>query len=671
MIFVIAEQIGLGLVFLFLCYLCFAIPGWLLLNKLRLFAEDLFVKEVVSIGVGMSIFVLITYILAIVGLRDLIWVLVVVGVIGFVYRIYYASDFYKAVLRIFRKQSWMFWLILIVGVVGQVAVNAPSGMRYENGIYFWSSHGHDGVWHLALMREFQRLTWPFINPELAGQKLLNYHFFSDLIMSELARLFRFTNLDVYFRFMPVFNSLMLGLTGFVLAKRMLDKVSAGLWAMFFIFFAGSFGYLVTIPRSGNLVGESVFWVSQTQSVLGNPPHAMAFYLLMILMIGLWYWFKEKQSWQMALILVIIGSAIIEFKVYAGLLVIGGLLVVGIAQMLTMRSARTLGLCVLTSLAAMSVYLPNSSNSEGFLVWQPWWFIRTMVVAPDRLNMLDWELKRQTYIADHNWKRVIWLEGISFLIFLFGNLGMRFLGFWLFTKMILHRIAKSYFNLFFVSITTAAFWIPVFFLQKGVAWNAIQFNQYFLLLFGLLAAVSCSELFEEIKFRWLKYALISGVVILAVPTQIGLLWQFYANKPLSQVSYKELAIFDYLEQNVPLDSVILTKPFDQYVRGEYPNPPIPIYAWYGTGYVSAFSGRRTLLADAEQVQIMGYKVDDLIKKQEEVFSVDDPDLVNKYFLTNQVDYVYLSHDENFNAPIDKLNLALIDGNPDGRLYEVIK
>ena len=480
---IIISQFLLIVVFLFLCYVVFSIPGLFILKKLRLFQSDLLSKNLVATGLGVCVFVLIVYVLAMLGVRNLIWIYVSVSFCGVIYAIF--NNFrgiIDAILRA-KSKSIVFWLVLVVGVVGQVAVNYPSGMNYAGGIYFWSSHGHDGVWHIALMDEFQKLIWPFRNPELAGANLVNYHFFSDLLMSEMSRLFWFSNLDVYFRLMPVFNSLMLGISAYLLVKKWSGTETGGIWGMFFGYFAGSFGYLVTLPRNGNIVGESIFWVSQTQSVLGNPPHAMAFFILTIYLLVLWEWFKDS-SWKIGLVLLILGGALIEFKVYGGLLVLGGLAVAAVGQIINSRKFHTLFLFIITLGFAMGIYLPNSANSQGFLVWQPWWFIRTMVVAPDRLNLLDWELKRQTYIAESNWKRVVWLEGMAFLIFLFGMLGMRLIGFWSLVKLLTSKIFSNYYSQFIVSVVIASFFIPVFFLQKGVAWNAIQFNQYFLLLFGL-------------------------------------------------------------------------------------------------------------------------------------------------------------------------------------------
>ena len=671
MIIQILSQIVLAIIFLVLSLIIFTGLGVGLLRLLKLKFDHFIDRFVVTTTVGLCLFTLTANILAFVNLRFLMWTLPIAGLI-------LLTRYYKELITIGGKLKylWVFLLVLLIGIVAQVAVNAPSGLIHPDGIYFYSSHGHDGVWHLALMEEMHKNVFPFQNPELAGQKLQNYHFFVDLLMSEMTRLFPFSPLDVYFRFMPILFSLLLGLSSFVLVKKWAKSESAGIWAMFFTYFAGSFGYLLTIPRAQNVVGETIFWVSQTQSVLGNPPHAAAFIILTVFLYCL-YDFLHSYSVKYFILATLLGGVVIEFKVYAGVLILGGLLVIGVWELIFRKVKKTLLLFTSTLGLALLIYLPNSANSQDFLIWQPWWFIRTMVVAPDRLNWMDLELKRQTYLAEHNYKRVIYVESIAFFAFLFGNLGMRFIGFWAIFQQLRQNVFKDSFNLFFLSITTASFIIPVLFVQKGVAWNAIQFNQYFLLLFGFLAAITASYAVKAINPKVGKYLLIIIMVILTVPTQIGLLWQFYRNAPLSKISQEEIAAMNFLKSRGTGDDIILTPNFNKYATAQFKTPPIPIYSWYDTGYLAAFTGKRTLLSDAEQVGIMGYPEDNIIESRNKIFSGPefkpetfkaDPIIINDFLLKNNINYVYLVYDQNFLAPVEKLDLEEIYRTDNVRIYQ---
>lgn len=657
---IILTQILLGLLFVLLSFITIVIPAYGIVKKFDKSLSNL-EKITVSAVLGLVIFTLIAYILAWLHLRFLMYVFPLIGIWSF---FKFRKEFINFKEEIVNKR--LFLLVFIIGIIGMVAVNAPSGLPYKDGIYFWSSHGHDGVWHLALMNELHKDVFPFQNPELSGEKLQNYHFFSDLLMSEFSRLFYFSNLDIYFRFMPTIFATLLGLTSFILIRLWSKKELAGIWAMIFTYFAGSFGWILYVPTHKSLGGESIFWVSQTQSVLGNPPHAAAFIIVIVFLFALFKYLNSRNSFYFFLC-VILGGAVIEFKVYAGILILAGLLVIGVFELLFKKIFQTFLLFFVTLIVSLIIYLPNSANSQDFLIWQPWWFIRTMVVAPDRLNWLDLELRRQTYIAEHNWKRVIQLELTAFLIFLFGNLGMRFIGFWTIIKQFRENIFKNTFNIFFLTITLLSFFMPVFFLQKGVAWNIIQFNQYFLLFFGFLAGLTMVDILSRIKNLPLKFTVGLIVFILAIPTQVGLMWQFYSGSPLSKVSHQEIEALKFLKNQK--NGIVLSAPFNKYERDQYKAPPVPIYSWYDTGYISAFSSQKTLISDEEQVNIMGYKVETLVKDRSEAFESPDFAKMNSFLKKYPVDYVYLSWNQKMATDSAYINADLIFENKDAKVYKV--
>lgn len=657
----ILLQFLLGLLFLLFSVIAFTFPGLFILKVFRINILNLISKYVVSTVLGLTIFTLGGYVFAGFGIRDLMWLFPALGIVLLVK---YRNEFFVKL-----EEGKLFGLVLFLGIVFQVAVNAASGFLYSDGIYFWSSHGHDGIWHISLMEEMKKNVFPFQNPELAGFRLQNYHFFVDLLMSEVSRLTRLSSLDLYFRFFPVLFSILLGMSGYVLIKEWANSKTAGIWGMVFIYFAGSFGYLLSLKK-GEISGESTFWVSQTHSVLGNPPHAAAFILVSVFLYCFLKYLKDRKNgffW----ICVLLGGAVIEFKVYAGLIILGGLFVVGIWELLWQRRLGLMLLFLATLFLAFVIYYPNSNNSQEFLIWEPWWYIRTMVVAPDRLNLLDWELRRQTYMAEENYKRVLQLELYAFLIFLFGNLGMRFVGFWAIFKKTRVSIFKNYFDLFFMVIVLGSFTIPHLFLQKGVAWNSIQFNQYFLLFFGFLAALGVDDLLKKVKNKLVVRALAILIVLLAIPTQIGLLKQFYGNEALSKIGNEEIRVLGMLKKVSNPEDIILTYPYGKYEKDRYKDPPIPIYAWYDTGYVSAMSSRKTLLSDEEQVTIMGYGVENLFKERERIFQSKDVMEVNNYLKEKGIDYTYLIYDQKFGVDESKLNLELIARDGHARLFKVKK
>ncbi len=517
----------------------------------------------------------------------------------------------------FDTLSILTLIVFTVGIAGQLLVISPSGMFKNGDLVFWSAHGHDAPWHIALMEEFKK-GYPFQNPVFAGEKLVNYHFFSDIAPAIISKYLPISDLNLYFRIFPFIYSLFFGAAAYFLTKKITDSRPAAIWATIFSYFAGSFGYVIG-------KGESVFWATQPQSSSGNPPQIVSDFILMAALYFLFELLQKKNVKLNFWITTLLVGSLAEFKVYAVIVFLGALFIAGVWQMIREKKAQIFLLTVLSGSLAAILYLPNSSGSVGFLIFQPWWYIRTMIVEPSRLNLLDWELRRQTYIADHNWKRVIFLEGLGFLIFFFGNLGVRFVGLWDFFKF-LKVSFKNYFNLIFILIIPLSVTLPLLFLQKGVASNTSQFLQYFILLMGILAGISTAKLIKTVKIPTFQVLIALILIIAMVPTQVGLLKDFYITpqglrQPYAKISAFELQALSFIKNNSSQEATVLTPPYDKYpsVAGTTPN----IWNWSDSGYISAFSARRTYFDDHEQVDIMGYDWKGRLDLKEKIFNEKDP------------------------------------------------
>lgn len=528
----------------------------------------------------------------------------------------------KKIRITFNLQTFLILVVFIVGIVGQLAVIAPSG-TYQNGdLVFWSAHGHDSTWHIALMEEIKK-GYPFQNPIFAGEKLTNYHFFSDILPTMVSKYTGISNENLYFRIFPFFYSLFLGVSVFYLTKKITNDFKASIWATIFTYFAGSFGYLIG-------KGESVFWATQIQSSSGNPPQIVSNFLFLTSIYFVLKYLEQKNKRDKIVFflinLVLLGT-ISSFKIYAGVILLGSLSIVGTWQLIFNKKSELFFLSLVSGIMALALYLPNTSNSGSFLIFEPWWYIRTMIVEPSRLNLLDWELRRQTYIYEHNWKRVIWLEGMGFLIFFFGNLGMRFLGLWEFIK------TKSILK---ISIILSIIF-PLLFLQKGVASNTSQFLQYFILLFGILAGIGTAKLTSRFKI------LIPIIFILMIPTQVNLLREFYiadgySSRPaFAKISSQELDALKFIKENTNINLVLLTPPYNQYLDQKQITPNI--WDWFDTSYVAAFSSRRTYFDDYEQVDIMGYDFKERLATKKIIFENEDNNKVKEAIISTKSDLLY--------------------------------
>lgn len=598
---------------------------------------------------GFSILTLISYILIVLNIPFLIIpITLLTAVFG-------VKPLIKTIKQIKIKpnfQTITILIIFILGIAGQMAVISPSGITQNGNLLFWSAHGHDGTWHVALMEEIKK-GWPFENPIFAGEKLVNYHFFSDILPAMIGKYIPVSNFDLYFRIFPFFYSLFLGASAYFLTKRLTGSPSASIWATIFTYFTGSFGFIVTYIKGKTIGGESIFWATQPQSSSGNPPQIISDFLILAAIYFLIVLTRQKNKSKNKIVFVvcvILFGTLASFKVYAGVVALGALGITAIWQIIKEKRFQLLVLTVFSGALAALLYLPNTSGSASFLIFQPWWYVRTMIVEPSRLNLLDWELRRQTYIYEGNWKRVIFLEGVGFLIFFFGNLGMRFVGLWNYLKT--HLIIKV---AIFLSIL-----LPLIFLQKGVASNTSQFLQYFVLLFGILAGIQTSKITAKAKF------LTPFIIILMLPTQIGLLREFYSRPAFAKVSSQEVEALNYIKENTPEDTVVVTPPYNQYLdlKDSTPN----IWDWFDTSYVSAISARRTFFDDYEQADIMGYDWRPRLETKRVVFEGTNPVEVKNAFTETQASVLYFPKAMGPKVDPKSLDLILIFENQEIEVWK---
>lgn len=624
------------ILFLLATIFCLIIPGNIIWQKTGLkggFCE----KLVLSLSIGFVFFTILSYVLfyfridlliiPITALFNILWIKQNVS-------LFKKSNFLKIKFK-FNKQALLVVSIFSLGILGQLAVISPSGVYINEDLVFWSAHAHDASWHIALIEEIKKGA-PWQNPVFAGEKLVNYHFFSDLVLVTFNKYFGLDLINLYFRFFPLIHSILLGGTVFFLTKSITNSFKTSIWAVFFTYFTGSFGYVVTFLRDKTIGGETIFGSSQVQSIIGNPPQITSSFILLSFLY-LFFFFLKKQNRYIFSILLIFASVLIVFKVYAGIVLLSSLLIVGAWQFIRERKFNILLLSITSILVAFILYFPNTASSTSFLIFEPWWYIRTLIVYTNKLNWIDLELRRQTYLSEGNIKRVISIEGLAFLLFLFGNFGMRILGFWDFTKFSLNFF-RNYFYQLFVLIISISFIIPMLFLQKGVAGNTIQFLNYSLLLFGILAATTTVSLLNKVKLPIFRYTLIFLIILLSIPTQIGLLREFYSRAPVAKIEKAEIEALAFLKNNSSKDSIILTPPFNKFLNLDMPT--LPIWAWFDTSYISAFAARRAYLSDSEQVDIMGYDLNERRNIQKEIFTnienpVDFEDAVRKL----KVNYLY--------------------------------
>lgn len=524
----------------------------------------------------------------------------------------------KKLFRHFLRNKY-FVFIAIVGTVTWSLTMVRSGLIYDFGYGFWGANGHDGIWHIALAESLARGL--FDNPVFAGSALQNYHLGFDLLLALINQVTKLPINYLYFQILPSIFAVLIGFLTYKFVYSWKHSTYHALLATFFVYFSSSFGFIVTFLRNGTITGESMFWSSQSLSTLVNPPFALSLIFLLSGLVFLLKYQKTHTTYYILLSTLFFGL-LIFVKVYAGLLILAGLFAAGVYEFFLHHRSYILHLFFWTSVVSSLLFFPFIDLKSGGLAWQPFWFLETLMSYSDRLGWERFYSAMTTYKMGGLWFKAIVAYGMSFVIFLVGNLGIRIVGFRYFKK-----IKLDWVNVFIFTILFFAVIIPMLFVQKGTPWNTIQFFYYFLFFFAILAGISMKK----------------RLLILVLPFAMVGVWatlqHYLPSMPQAKISTQEIEALNFLE-NQP-QGIVLTYPFDQYKAKEAEvNPPRPLYFYDSTAYVSAYSKKQVFLEDEVNLNIMGY---DWKGRREDVLwfiSNLDPGKGREFLRSNKIKYLYL-------------------------------
>jgi len=560
------------------------------------------------------------------------------------------------------RHKIIFIFLILFGTLILSLTMVRSGLLYPFGMGFWGPNGHDGIWHLALINQVLR-GFPPPHPTFSGEFLVNYHYFFDLLLAILQKTTFIPASNLYFQILPVILSFSLGFLSFLVGYHWTKNFWTGFWLAFFNYFAGSFGYFVTLWRNREIGGESLFWSMQSISTLINPPFALS---LVVILLGFYFLLtiKKFKIWQIIFLSFLFGL-LINIKAYAGIVVLPALFIYSLLK-LAKKEKAVMIIFFFASFISLITFLSLNKNAGSLLVFEPFWFIHSMIESPDRLFIPRLALSRYALIAGGGYKKLLLVETAGLLFFLLGNLGTRIIGLWSLIK----KNIKGKFEdieMFFLVGGGISLIMPLLFVQKGTSWNTIQFFYYFLFFANFYAALTLSEI---VKFRSkIRYFLLFLVITFTVPTTFSTLKQYLGFSPPAAIPYGELEALKFLQEKPK--GVVLTFPYSSSLKFEKRmTPPIPIYAYETTAYVSAFSQKQTFLEDEMNLEISGYKFEERRKEIEKFFSIDDKEWARSFLSSKKINYIYLLRGQKINLGENDLGIKLIFDNGTARIYQVL-
>lgn len=557
-----------------------------------------------------------------------------------------------------KKINWLVAFLIFIGTLSWSLTMIKSGLPTKWGIGFWGANGHDGIWHLALIESIKN-GFPIQNPLASGSYVTNYHWGFDFIVAVLSKVTTLSSSSLYFQIMPPIMAFLIGLMAYLLVKEWTDSKKAALWAAFFTYFGGSFGWIISFLRTGEMGGESLFWAQQQVSTLINPPYAMS---LVVLLLGFWVILRNTKSGRRNLLLeVLIFSPLFLIKSYAAVIALTGLVIMGAFDLFKKKSWYGLVRAFLITFITIIVILLTSPSATGLIQLEPLWFTHSMIESSDRLYFPTLILARQAYSAYHMYHRLIPLELLLIAIFIIGNLGTRILSLFWVKNTLLKIKSTSAFDLAIGGMTLVAIVLPLLFTQKGTTWNTIQFFYYAQVLCGFQAAIWLSGL----KFKKLPMVALSLIVVIfTLPTTISTLFQNYIPpRPPASLPFGELSALNFLSTQAP--GTVLTFPYEKPVIA--PEPPISLFRYESTAYVSAYSYHPSYLVDTVNLSILNYPWSQRLLSVKEFFSPGKTSEKKRFLTENKIVYVYLLAGQTLPKLPNNLGLTPIFNNGTVNIY----
>jgi len=636
------------------------LPGYFVLKLLNVSLTRI-EKFTVSLGFGVSGFTLLLFIFGSLGVRGVAYILL--SLASIITSFWLVQNLIKkdsgvvlGKLGLPRmtiiKNNFISLLLILFGTIVLGSLLFRSGWSQNGGLSF--TEYRDSFWHLGLMEELARQIPP-LHPGFAPLPLTNYHYFAHLFGAGFLGLNVFNSLDFYFRLFPFFLTFLYGLSLFIVGRKLTKTTLGANLSVIFGYFTGSLAYILPLflKYPGFTWHESSFWLSQPFSMVINPSFALSAGLFLIaafLIIKI----LEDHKWQWCIPLIIISGTLISFKVYAGILVLGGLMVCGIWNFFKTRNPLLIISAVLATILSLFLFIPvNGKDAGSFLVFMPGWFLRSMVESPDRVQIIDWILRENTYAAAGNTFAILRYRVVELLIYLAGNLGIRVLGLVVILGAIKKFLHITVIELFLLAAATVGIVVPLLFVQDGSIANTVQFSYYSLIIFSLWLAIFANKILSG-KTAAIKIFVISILFLLAIPTSAKTWYEMIRSSPMG-IGHEQLAAFNFFRTNTKTDDIIL----------------VPVtYRYTESLMLGTLSNRRLYYSD----RLMAENTHKDFKIREanlqKFFNSKDTGWNTSLLKDNQVSYVYVDKTVIFNFEPQYYPLKKVFTNNMIDIYKVI-
>lgn len=605
------------ILFFIAVFFAFVIPGTLLLRKLKLPVFDMFVLGTIT---GMVLWGWQGFIFGYLGTRWLSYPYLIITLLFWIYlNIKNLSSF----INKFKPNGfdWRLTLIIVIGMIIQLSAVWFNGLLSVKGLYFCCGNFTDNLLHVALTNQLVK-NFPPYEPGMSGVIVQNYHYWGNLIIAELIRVFKLPLIATQFQYSTLFISLFLGLSVVVFGRIAKLSRQFNLWLLFFLYFGGDLIFLL-VSYIRKEVNFNMSSLEDGAKFLVNPPRAFSIVIFFVGISLFILWIRKKDLHSGLLAVFILGS-ITGFKVYTGMFVLSGFIFLA-GYFLIKRNLYAIIMLAAVFIFSLIIYLPVNANAGG-LYFTGLAIFENFIVQP-WMMLYRLELARVIYLEHHSWLRVAEYELIYIFIFIFTVFGTKLIGIFQ-TKKSLGLLPKEL-NIVIIGGIIVSAIIGFFFQQQLGGANTFNFLVSIFIIGSIYTALACDYWFSKIKNK-LKFFVVILIIVLTVPRVIdeGIsnINNITSNKGFI-IDNNELEALNYLREKTDKKSLILVD-----YRGAVIDARSP--------YVSFLSDRPMFLSgmDADLtthgVNFSTRKsVVDVVLKSKDILSVA------KSLQQNKINYIY--------------------------------
>jgi hypothetical protein len=481
------------------------IPGDVVLKKIKL---SIFQRLVLGISIGMVLWAWQGILFGYLNLRWLSYIYLLVFI--FIWLKYSLKKTLQEI-RVYKKKikvDSLLILLIVLGVLIQISVVWTNGIYTKNGLFFCCGNTFDNLLQISITDQIVKQIPPF-EPGMYGTYIHNYHYWGNLVLAELIRIFKLPLIATQFQYATILISLLLGLNGVVVGQLLGLRRSFSRWLVFFLYFGGDLIFLLTFFL-GKGINFSMSSLEDGSKFLTNYPRAFSIVLFFAGFNLLIIWLRKKDKYSGLLMATIMGS-LIGFKVYTGIFALVGLGALALYYCLS-KKFKYAAFMLPAFLLSLIVYIPVNSGAGGLYFIYLWLFENFASQRALGLNNLI--LAHYIYLSHNNIPRIILDEIFFVLIYIFAIFGTKLVAL-LQNKRSLFLLGKEI-NIFLLSGILVSTIGGFFFQQYSGGSNTFNFTVSVFIISSIYCALALYYFFNKITNKHLKYLLIILVISLTIP-----------------------------------------------------------------------------------------------------------------------------------------------------------